>query len=208
MDAAVIPIRSGARSAVIEPVTPETDERLAARSARGDLRAYEELVVRHQRLILRIVWARGAWSQEDAEDLAQETFVRAWERLDTYDPSRPFKAWIARIAGNLAIDRHRAESRRPRTTDIDEMGSTLAAKEPGPAAATIENEQQRELLTRLRELPEHYRQVIVLRFLEELSYEEIAELLDLPMGSVKTRIFRGREMLRQRLRPDIVEGEA
>lgn len=193
---------------MIEPVTSETDERLAAKSARGDLRAYEELVVRHQRLILRIVWARGAWSQEDAEDLAQETFVRAWERIDTYDASRPFKAWIARIAGNLAIDRYRADSRRPRTTDIDEMGATLATKGPGPAAATIESERQRELLSRLRELPEHYRQVIVLRFLEELSYEEIAELLDLPMGSVKTRIFRGREMLRQRLRPDFVEGEA
>ncbi len=193
---------------MIEPVNPETDERLAARSARGDLRAYEELVARHQRLILRIVWARGAWSQEDAEDLTQETFVRAWEHLDTYDPSRPFKAWIARIAGNLAIDRHRADSRRPRTTDIEDMEATLATSGPGPAAATIQNEQQRELLSRLRELPDHYRQVIVLRFLEELSYEEISELLDLPMGSVKTRIFRGREMLRQRLRPDIVEGEA
>lgn len=192
---------------MIDPVAPETDERLAARSARGDLRAYEELVVRHQRLILRILWARGAWSQEEAEDLAQETFVRAWERLDTYDASRPFKSWIARIAGNLAIDRHRADSRRPRTTDLDELGATLAAGDPGPAATAIENEQQRELLSRLRGLPEHYRQVIVLRFLEELSYEEIAEVLELPMGSVKTRIFRGREMLKQRLRSNLVEGE-
>ncbi|MHB1345783.1 MAG: sigma-70 family RNA polymerase sigma factor [Thermoleophilia bacterium] len=81
-----------------------------------------------------------------------------------------------------------------------------ASSDPDPAAAAIDGENRRMLLTRLKELPEHYRTVVVLRFVEEMSYDEIAEMLDLPLGSVKTRIFRGRELLKQRLDPALSEG--
>lgn len=194
------------RNISVDVKRPGTDEELAASAQRGDLRAYGELVERYQRLVFRVIWSRGGAGREDVEDLAQETFVKAWERLDTYDPTRPFKAWIARIAGNTAIDRHRSDSRQPRMSDLDDVSATISSDAPDPAAAVIGGEERTMLLTRLRELPEHYREVVVLRFVEELSYEEIAETLDLPMGSVKTRIFRGRELLKQRLAPALSEG--
>lgn len=184
----------------------ESDEDLAASAQRGDVRAYGELVERYQRLVFRVIWSRSGAGQHDVEDLAQETFVKAWERLETYDPSRPFKAWIARIAGNTAIDRHRSDSRQPRTSDLEDVSAVLASGEPGPAATAISRESRRALLSRLKELPDHYREVVVLRFIEDLSYEEIAEMLDMPLGSVKTRIFRGRELLKQRLDPALSEG--
>ena len=180
-----------------------SDEELAAAAQAGDLRAYEELVQRYQRFVFRVLWSRTASSREDVEDLAQDTFVRAWERLDTYDTSRPFKSWIARIASNTAIDRYRSDSRRPATSELTEIQETVAGGDPDPAAATIGNERQHHLLSRLKELPEHYREVVVLRFIEDQSYEEIAAALDLPLGSVKTRIFRGRELLKQRIDPEL-----
>lgn len=184
-----------------------TDEDLAALAQKGDLQAYESLVGRYQRFVFRILWSRTGSSREDIEDLTQDTFVRAWERLGTYDPTRPFKAWIARIAANAAIDRHRSNMRRPPTTEIAEAENMVASGVPDPASATISGEQRRHLLLRVKELPDPYRQVVVLRFIEEQSYEEIAEALDLPLGSVKTRIFRGRELLKQRLEPELAEGE-
>lgn len=183
-----------------------SDEDLAESAQHGDVRAYGELVERYQRLVFRVIWSRSGARQHDVEDLAQETFVKAWERLETYDPSRPFKAWIARIAGNTAIDRHRSDSRLPRMSDLEDVGATLTSGEPDPAAAAIGRENTHMLLSRLKELPDHYREVVVLRFVEDLSYEEIAETLDLPLGSVKTRIFRGRELLKQRLDPALSEG--
>jgi len=186
--------------------TRESDEDLAFSAQQGDVRAYGKLVERYQRLVFRIIWSRSGAGQQDVEDLAQETFMKAWERLETYDPSRPFKAWIARIAGNTTIDRHRSASRLPLMSDLEDVGSVIASSDPDPAAAVIDGENRRMLLARLKELPEHYRTVVVLRFVEDLSYDEIAEMLDLPLGSVKTRIFRGRELLKQRLDPALSEG--
>jgi RNA polymerase sigma-70 factor (ECF subfamily) len=194
------------RSVRAEVKRRHTDEELAASAQRGDLRAYGKLVERYQRLVFRIVWSRSGAGQQDVEDLAQETFVKAWQRLETYDPSRPFKAWIARIAVNTAIERHRSDSRLPPMTDLEDVGAVVASSGPDPVAALIGGESRRMLLTRLKELPERYREVVVLRFVEELSYEEITEMLGLPLGSVKTRIFRGRELLRQRLDPALSEG--
>ena len=183
-----------------------TDEDLAARAQKGDLRAYESLVSRYQTFVFRVLWSRTGSSREDVEDLTQDTFVRVWERLDTYDPTRPFKAWIARIAVNVAIDRHRSNMRRPSTVELTVAENAVVSESPDPASATIGGEHRRHLLLRVKELPDHYREVVVLRFIQEQSYEEIAEALDLPLGSVKTRIFRGRELLKQRLDPDLAEG--
>lgn len=185
-----------------------TDEDLAALAQKGDLRAYESLVGRYQRFVFRVLWSRTGFPREDLEDLTQDTFARAWERLDTYDPARPFKAWIARIASNVAIDRHRNNLRRPLTTEITEAENAVASSAPDSASAAVGAEHRRHLLLRIKELPDHYREVVVLRFIEEQSYEEIAEALDLPLGSVKTRIFRGRELLKQSLEPELVRGES
>src|SRR5659263_729250 len=96
-----------------------SDQELAERAVSGDTRAYEQLVVRHQRLVYRVLWSRGGDPQE-IEDMAQETFIRAWERLHTFDQAQPFKAWIARVATNLAIDHYRARSRQPLLVQLPE----------------------------------------------------------------------------------------
>jgi RNA polymerase sigma-70 factor (ECF subfamily) len=176
-----------------------SDQELAERAISGDTRAYEQLVVRYQRLVYRILWSRGGDPQE-IEDMAQETFMRAWERLGTFDPAQPFKAWIARVAGNLAIDHYRARSRRPVLVELpDEETAPLRAGDADPALVAQKLDDQRGLLEALRQVPPLYREALVLRFVEDLPYDEIATALGLPLGSVKTRIFRGREMLKQRL---------
>lgn len=132
--------------------------------------------------------------------MAQETFMRAWERLHTFDPAQPFKAWIARVATNLAIDHYRARSRRPILVDLpDEEMDHLQTGDVDPALIAQSLDDQRGLLHALQQVPPLYREALVLRFVEDLPYDEIAMALDLPLGSVKTRIFRGRELLKQRL---------
>jgi len=176
-----------------------SDGELAERAATGDARAYEQLVVRYQRLVYHILWSRGGEPQE-IEDMAQETFMRAWERLHTFDPTQSFKAWIARVATNLAIDYHRARSRRPTLVELpDEETTPLQADAADPVLVAQNLDDQRRLLRALQEVPPLYRQALVLRFVEDLPNDEIATALGLPLGSVKTRIFRGRELLKQRL---------
>lgn len=132
--------------------------------------------------------------------MAQETFMRAWERLHTFDPTQSFKAWIARVATNLAIDYHRARSRRPTLVELpDEETTPLQADAADPVLVAQNLDDQRRLLRALQEVPPLYRQALVLRFVEDLPNDEIATALGLPLGSVKTRIFRGRELLKQRL---------
>lgn len=176
-----------------------SDQELVERSVSGDTRAYEHLVVRYQRLVYRILWSRGG-DPQDIEDMAQETFMRAWERLHTFDPAQPFKAWIARVATNLAIDHYRARSRRPVLVELpEEEMASLQAGDVDPALVAQSLDDQRGLLHALQQVPPLYREALVLRFVEDLPYDEIATALDLPLGSVKTRIFRGRELLKQRL---------
>jgi len=175
-----------------------SDQELAERTISGDTRAYEQLVVRYQRLVYRILWSRGGDPQE-IEDMAQETFMRAWERLHTFDPAQPFKAWIARVATNLAIDHYRARSRRPVLVELPDEEVAPQAGDADPALVAQSLDDQRGLLRALQQVPPLYREVLVLRFVEDLPYDEIATALDLPLGSVKTRIFRGRELLKQRL---------
>ncbi len=181
------------------------DEELAARAQAGDLAAYETLVTRYQRLVFRILWSRGT-AADDIEELAQDTFVRAWVRLSTYDPQQPFKAWLTRVAANLAVDHYRARTRRPVSVELsDDLAGGVTGPRGDPAAVAVEHERQRRLYAELRGLPDHYREVLVLRFVEDLSYNEIAAALGIPLGSVKTRIFRGRELLKTRLYPEFAE---
>lgn len=189
----------------LERSSDRSDQELVERSLSGDPRAYEQLVVRYQRLVFHVLWSRGG-DPQDIEDLAQETFVRAWERLHTFDPARSFKTWIAQVATNLTIDHYRARSRRPIFVDLaDDETAAFQAGDPGragdadPALVAQDLDDQRGLLHALHQMPPLYREALVLRFAEDLPYEQIAVALDLPLGSVKTRIFRGRELLKQRL---------
>ncbi len=143
---------------------------------------------------------------EDAEDITQETFVRLFRALDRYDPSRPFRAWLFTIVSRLAIDHLRR--RRVRLISLTEPLPENAGEErerdlldpgAGPEQLAIENEEERDAEELIQSLPPHYRIVVIMRHLQDLSYEEIAEALHLPLGTVKARIHRARALLKEKL---------
>ncbi len=181
-----------------------SDPELVRRCLAGDERAYRELIERYERqvysLALRMVRVR-----EDAEDLAQETFVRMFKALDRYDPSRAFPAWLFTIAARLSIDHLRR--RRVKTVSLfrSEPGTeeerVVEVADPGfgPEELAVRGEEERSAGALIASLPEHYRVVVMLRHQQGLSYEEIAEALRLPLGTVKARIHRARALLKDRL---------
>ncbi|HYM81309.1 MAG TPA: sigma-70 family RNA polymerase sigma factor [Candidatus Limnocylindria bacterium] len=185
----------------------EDDAGIVRRCLAGDEKAYRELVERYQgqvyRLALRMV--RGA---EDAQDLTQETFVRMFRALARYDPSRPFAAWLFTIATRLCIDHIRRRRVKLISLTRREPGSgeeqTLELEDPGPGPdeLTARAEEERRTGDLIASLPPHYRVVVVLRHQQDLSYEEIADVLHLPLGTVKARIHRARALLKERLGPE------
>jgi RNA polymerase sigma-70 factor (ECF subfamily) len=165
----------------------------------GDESAWHELVARHTRRVFALCY-RFTGRAEEAEDLTQEVFVKVFEHLDRYrEGEGAFAGWLLTLARRHAIDhyrRHREERRRR----IDEdAGEETAAEGEGPHGE-LAREERREIVRRgLRALPHELREVLVLRDLEEMTYQEIAELTGLPLGTVKSRINRGRVELARRL---------
>ncbi len=177
---------------------------LLRRCLAGDEAAYRELVRRYQRAVYSVAF-RMVRSAEDAEDLTQETFVRVFKALDRYDPTRPFQAWLFTITSRLAIDHIRR--RRMKTVPLfrSEPGSeeeqAVELEDPGlaPDELAVRSEEERGVRDLIDTLPPHYRIVVLLRHQQDLSYEEIAQMLHLPRGTVKARIHRARALLKERL---------
>jgi RNA polymerase sigma-70 factor (ECF subfamily) len=181
---------------------------LVRRCLAGDEKAYRELVELYQAQVFSIC-LRMVRRREDAEDLTQETFVRMFRALERYDPERPFVAWIITIASRLCIDHLRRRRVSPVSLTQREPGSEetheMDVPDPGfgPDEITSRSEEEHQANALIQSLPEHYRIVVVLRHQQDLSYEEIAEALNLPLGTVKARIHRAREILKARwIRPD------
>ena len=180
------------------------DAELVRKSLTGDQRACRDLVRRYQRPVFSVLM-RVVRRAEDAEDLAQETFVRMFRALDRYDPERPFTAWLFTIATRLAIDHLRRRRVQTVSLTVTEPGSTeereLDVEDRGlkPDEVTSNAEEERIAQDLIDSLPEHYRIVILLRHQQDLSYEEIAEALNLPLGTVKARIHRARALLKERI---------
>jgi RNA polymerase sigma-70 factor (ECF subfamily) len=157
------------------------------RCLRGDPTAFEPLVVRYQRVLFAVA-LRMLGNHEDARDAVQSAFVRAYERLDTYDPGRKFFSWIYRIAVNECLNAIRARMPTEELEfDMSVDGGALAAVE----ARELGDRVQAALTTLTRE----HREVVVLRHFADLSYEEIAESLCIPARTVKSRLFAARERL-------------
>jgi RNA polymerase sigma-70 factor (ECF subfamily) len=183
------------------------DADLIRRCLAGDQKAYRDLVRRYQRPVFSVV-VRMVRRAEDAEDITQETFVRMFRALDRYDPERPFTAWLFTIASRLAIDHLRR--RRVQTVSLSqsEPGSseehTIDVEDHGlkPDEVTSHHEEEKRSQDLIDSLPEHYRIVVLLRHQQDLSYEEIADALNLPLGTVKARIHRARALLKDRIQPD------
>lgn len=186
---------------VTELLTSEADpvERdLLRKAAGGNLFAFEEIVRRYQKRVYAVA-LRIVRRHDVADDVAQDTFIRAWRALASFDLARPFGPWICRIAANLAVNHVR--SPRAREEGLPEGHD----EDPTPAADALEGvldvEAQAVLGRALLALPAEQRTVFVLRVNEELSYKEIAETLELSIGTVMSRLSRAREKLREALLP-------
>lgn len=181
------------------------DADLVRRCLSGDQRACRDLVRRYERPVYSVLM-RVVRRSEDAEDLVQETFVKVFRALDRYDTERPFAAWIFTIASRLAIDHLRRRRVQTVSLSVGEPGSsgeerTMDVEDPGlkPDEIASHHEEESNAAKLIDSLPEHYRIVVLLRHQQDLSYEEIAQALHLPLGTVKARIHRARALLKDRI---------
>ena len=190
--------------AVSPTVAAAADTELVVRALAGREDGFEELVRRYQRPIVAYVY-RMVGDYDAALDLAQEVFIKVYNSLGRYRPEFKFSTWIYRIAHNAAID----HLRRQGAARIEEMevegqeGTTfekpLASKAPTPEQETERGERRAEIEEVVAQLSPAYRELIVLRHSHDLSYDEVAEVTSLPLGTVKNRIFRAREAMRELL---------
>jgi RNA polymerase sigma-70 factor (ECF subfamily) len=188
------------------------DGDLVRRARGGDLAAFGELVERHRAVVYRI--AARMVGRDDADDVAQEAFLRAFHRLDRFRGESPFGNWLMRIAHNAALDQLARRRRDPLPRDDaddrpgdGELVTTPARGAKTPADELEENERRARLETKLEALRPAHRSVLVLRDLEGLPYDEIAELTEMPLGSVKGRLHRARAELVEILRTNTYDWE-
>ncbi|MFB5677627.1 RNA polymerase sigma factor SigW [Paenibacillus terreus] len=180
------------------------DSRLVRLILKGDQRAFAELVELYKDKIFHLTY-RMLGNRHEAEDMVQETFLRVYRNLDKYDPNQKFSTWIYRIATNLCIDRLR---RRKPTYSLDaeineQEGSDgyamLPSDERTPEGETLLLETQTQIREAIDSLPAKYKSIMVLRYLQDMSLQEISDVLNLPVTTIKTRVHRGREFLRKKL---------
>ena len=172
---------------------------------KGDQSSFEDIVIYFQNRIYQHCY-RMLGNAHEAEDIAQEAFIRAYTNIDSFDNRKKFSTWLYRIATNLTIDRLR--KRKPdyfldaemKGTDGLDMYTRLPSQDRSPGEEVEGLELQRFIHQEIARLPPKYRSIIMLRYLEEFSLKEISDILNIPLGTVKTRIHRGREALRKKLR--------
>ena len=169
----------------------------------GNTAAYNGLVLRYQRQVYNLAY-RMLGNAEDSGDLVQETFIRAYSALASFRQDASFLTWLYKIASNLCIDHLRsrkAKSALSLDVELEEGREPAAdARTSGPEDAAVRGAVQEVVQRAILNLPERYRVVVVMRHLQDMSVEEIANALNMPTGTVKTHLFRAREMLRERLR--------
>ena len=187
-----------------DPLDP-TDEALVRSVLSGDRDRFEHLVERYQTRLVNYLY-RMVRNLEEAHDLSQEVFIRVYQALDRYDSQYRFSTWLFRVAQNAAIDviRKRRIHLVPLTRRADEGSeATVDLELPDGKPSALEALQSRELDASIRaaidSLPWEYRELILLRHYGELAYEEIAEVKAMPLGTVKNKLFRARQLLKQRL---------
>jgi RNA polymerase sigma-70 factor (ECF subfamily) len=190
----------------------ELDRALVERVQRGDKRAFDLLVRKYQHRVIGLV-SRYVRSHAECEDIAQESFIRAWRAMDSFRGDSAFYTWLYKIAVNTAKNHLVAMSRRPPADDVDVDGATFTASaERMQDNATPEHEMMRQeieqsVFSTVQALPEELRMAITLREVDGLSYDEIARAMDCPIGTVRSRIFRAREAIDEKLRPLLSDRE-
>jgi RNA polymerase sigma-70 factor (ECF subfamily) len=181
------------------------DRELIERCRAGDLSAFEPLVEKYRQRVWQLAY-HLLRDREEARDVAQEAFVRAWQSLPTFRGQSAFYTWVFRIAVNLATDRQRQRGARARAfggEPVPEEEWTRTAPDPaaGPEAVAARAEERERLRRALDSLPAHHRTIIMLSDVEGLTYREIAEVLRIPIGTVMSRLHNARKRLRGLLRP-------
>lgn len=183
---------------------PDPSLDLVRAAKAGDQAAFARIVGEYQRAVFAIAY-RMTYDGAAAEDLTQEVFLRVWRKLDTFRLGEPLKPWLLRVATRVCINalKKRRPAPMPTVGDEDDQGEPLEVPSalPDASEAAAKAEVATHLERAIAELPDDYRLVVTLRHVEELSYEEIAAALDLPLGTVKVRLFRARERLRRSLAP-------
>lgn len=184
-------------------MTPEEPAKEVILKAReGDHDAFSCVVKAYETIIYNLAY-RLCRDRAEAWDMAQDAFLRVFENFGKYDPALPFRPWLLKVAANVCLNRIRGRRRlEPTLTDIEDPdGERMTAAVAMDPARAAEN---RDTAQRVREavaaLPPDYRVIVVLRYLQGLSYEEIAATLDLALGTVKNRLFRARDALKERLK--------
>jgi len=181
------------------------EQRLVKQALAGDRQAFAEIVELYKNKIFQVAY-RMLGNRTEAEDISQETFLRVYANLARYDQNHKFSTWIYRIATNLCIDRLR---KKQATFSLDQeinsgegldMYSQIADKNKGPEQEVMTLELQNEVQQAIDQLPIKYKSIMVLRYIEDLSLQEISEIIDLPVTTIKTRIHRGREALKKLLK--------
>jgi RNA polymerase sigma-70 factor (ECF subfamily) len=188
-----------------EPMPMETDQSLIERTLQGDLAAFEHLVERHRNIVFRV--AARIVGPDDAEDVSQDAFLRAFHRLEQYRGTATFRTWLLQITQNTALSSLTRTRRRP--TEVGDHASETADPDPvrQPVMELERRERQQRLEFKLRTLRPEYRSLLVLRDLEGLSYSEISDVLEMPLGSVKGRLHRARDELIDLLRNNTYDWE-
>ena len=170
----------------------------------GDTQAITQLVETYQKMVFNLCY-RMLGERTEAEDAAQEALIKAITKLHLYDPARPFKPWILRIASNECIDRIR---RNKQTVSLDGMGEDgawewKAGYSPNPETQVLHHEQQVKIQALLERLPPVDRTIVTLFYWDGFSYTEIAEVTDLTISAIKSRLFRARRMMAQELEGEV-----
>ena len=184
----------------------EIDQALVQRVQAGEKRAFDLLVGKYQHKVTSLI-SRYVHDWSECQDVAQETFIRAYRALGNFRGDSQFYTWLYRIAVNTAKNHLVAMKRRPPTSDVEAdeaehyAGAQRLHDHDTPEHEMLRGEIAREVSDTVAGLPEELRQAITLREMDGLSYEEIAETMDCPIGTVRSRIFRAREAIDARLRP-------
>lgn len=178
------------------------EPQIIAAARNGDKAAFARVVAEFQTPVFNLAY-RMLGNRNDAEDAAQETFLRAYSQLKTYDPRQSFGTWLLSVAAHHCIDRLRRRKFQWLSFDDprwDESAPALVSDLPSPEASALAHEREAEVQQALQKLPPHYRLALILKYWNDLSLEEISQLTGDNVGTVKVKLFRARQMLAKHLR--------
>ena len=183
-----------------------TDKEIIERVKNGDKKAYDLLVLKYQQRVINLI-SRFVKNYADALDISQETFIKAYKALPNFRGESAFYTWLYRIAVNTAKNHLTVQSRKITKSDYDVAeieqieGNMTLTEQTTPENLLIKDELQETILNTIENLPEDLKSAIMLREIEGLSYEEIAAVMECPVGTVRSRIFRARETIDNKIKP-------